>query len=371
MTADCSETLRQTVLDAMADHRPLAIVGGGSKAFYGRRPGQAGREGAQAAESRSMPLPICMSAHRGILAYEPTELVLTARAGTPLAEIETLLAGEGQMLGFEPPHFGAEATLGGAVATGLSGPRRAFAGSVRDAVLGCRVINGKGEILSFGGQVMKNVAGFDLARLMVGALGTLGLILEVSLKVLPRPECERTLVLPLAAADALAAMNRWCGESRPLSGLAYDESWVFLRFAGAEPAVAAAAAELGGDVAADGPGFWRRLKEQQGRFFQYPPLGARLWRLSVAPATPVIDLPGHWFYDWGGALRWLRTDAPAAAVFAAAAGGRGHATLFRGEAEDGRVFQPLPPVLKTLHRNLKRAFDPQGLFNPGRLYEDF
>ncbi|MGZ8217196.1 glycolate oxidase subunit GlcE [Methylomagnum sp.] len=356
MNSDHTDPLRQAVLDALAANRPLSIQGGGTKPFYGRS--------IQAA-------PLDVAAHRGILSYEPTELVLTARCGTPLAEIEARLAEHGQMLPFEPPHFGAGATLGGAVACGLSGPRRAFAGSVRDCVLGCKILNGQGEILSFGGRVMKNVAGFDVSRLMVGAMGTLGVLLEISVKVLPKPECERTFVFPMATPDALAAMNRWCGESWPLSGLAYDESWVYLRLAGAESAVEAAHRTLGGDMAADGPGFWHRLKEQQGRFFQYPALGRDLWRLSVAPATPPLDLPGHWFYDWGGALRWLRTDAPAAAVFDAAAKTGGHATLFRGQAGDGRVFQPLSPGLKTLHLNLKRAFDPHGLLNPGRLYEDF
>jgi glycolate oxidase FAD binding subunit len=360
MNSDQSEFLRQTVLDAMAAKRPLTIRGSGSKAFYGRRSSLAGAL-----------QPLETAGHCGIVSFEPTELVLTARSGTPLAEIEDLLAGHGQMLAFEPPHFGEGATLGGTVACGFSGPRRAFAGSIRDCVLGCKILNGKGEILSFGGQVMKNVAGFDVSRLMAGALGTLGVLLEVSLKVLPRPECERTFVSPMATREALPAMNRWCGEPWPISGLAYDESWIYLRLAGAEPAVEAAHRKLGGDEAADGEGFWRRLKEQQGRFFQYPALGANLWRLSVAPATPELDVPGHWFYDWGGALRWLRSDAPAEAVFREAERAGGHATLFRGSSGAGHVFQPLLPALKALHLNLKRAFDPQNLLNPGRLYEDF
>jgi glycolate oxidase FAD binding subunit len=356
MHSDQSELLRQTVFDAIAAHRPLSIRGSGSKAFYGRA---------------SSGMPLETAGHRGILSFEPTELVLTARCGTPLAEIEALLAEHGQMLAFEPPHFGEAATLGGTVACGFSGPRRAFAGSVRDCVLGCKILTGKGEILSFGGQVMKNVAGFDLSRLMVGALGTLGVLLEVSLKVLPKPECERTLVFPMATPEALQAMNRWCGEPWPISGLAYDASWIYLRLAGVEPAVEAAHRQLGGIVAADGEGFWHRLREQRLRFFQYPALGPDLWRLSVAPAAPPLDLPGHWFYDWGGALRWLKTDIAAEAVFQAAASVGGHATLFRGTSGDGRVFQPLPPALKALHLNLKRAFDPQGVLNPGRLCEDF
>jgi glycolate oxidase FAD binding subunit len=355
--SDRSETLRQAVLDAAASKTPLAIQGGGSKAFFGR-------------PASPDAVPLEAAGHRGIVSYEPSELVLTARAGTPLAEIEAKLAMNGQMLPFEPPHFGDGATLGGAVAAGLSGPRRPFAGAVRDAVLGCRIINGQGEILSFGGQVMKNVAGFDLARLMAGALGTLGVLLEVSVKVLPRPECERTLAFPMTGAEAIEAMSAWCDEPWPISGLANDESWTFLRLSGAEPAVAAAHQKLGGAPAMDEAGFWQRLKEQRGRFFDYPHLGARLWRLSLAPATPPLDLPGHWFYDWGGAQRWLRSDAPADAVFSAAARVGGHAALFRGESEDGRVFQPLPPQLHALQAKLKRAFDPHGILNFGRLYED-
>lgn len=360
MDSDRTDTLRDAVLAAAASGTPIHVVGGGTKSFYGRP--MATRGGAA--------VRLETAEHRGILSYEPSELVLTARSGTPLAEMEAVLAENGQMLAFEPPHFGAGATLGGAVAAGLSGPRRAFAGAVRDFVLGCRMINGKGEVLRFGGQVIKNVAGFDVARLMVGAMGTLGLLLEISLKVLPRPECERTLVLPMGEQDALAAMVRWPGEPWPLSGLAYDESWVYLRLAGAESSVAAAAAALGGAAAMDGPGFWQGLREQEGRFFNFPSLGQRLWRISLAPAALPLKLAGHWFLDWGGALRWLRSDEPPAKVFAVVGEAGGHATLFRGEG-DGQVFQPLPAQLLTLHRNLKQAFDPAGLFNPGRLYEDF
>jgi glycolate oxidase FAD binding subunit len=359
--SDLTDSLRRSVVDALDAHRPLTIVGGGTKTFYGRRAGQAARE--------SVILEV--SGHRGIVRYDPAELVLSARAGTPLADIEALLAGHGQMLAFEPPHFGVGATLGGTVACGLSGPRRAFAGSARDGVLGCRIINGRGEILSFGGQVMKNVAGFDVSRLMVGALGTLGVLLEVTIKVLPRPDCERTLVLPMTAAEALPVMNRWCAEPWPLSGLANDGSWTYMRLAGSEQALKAAQAGLGGDPAADGDGFWRRLREQRSRFFRYPAMGRNLWRLSAPSAAPVINLPGQWLYDWGGALRWLRTDIPGEEVFRAAEQARGHATLFRGVAGDGCVFQPLPPVLMALHRSLKRAFDPQGLFNPGRMHAEF
>lgn len=358
MNTDHSAALRETLLAARAERRPLTIVGGGTKAFYGRH----------SADGHGR---LDTSPHRGIVGFEPSELVLTARAGTPLAGIEALLAQHGQRLGFEPPHFGAGATLGGTVAAGLSGPRRPFAGSVRDAVLGCKILDGQGQILAFGGQVIKNVAGFDLSRLMVGALGTLGVLLEISLKVLPRPECERTLVYALDTPAALAAMTRWCREPWPVSGLAYDGGWAYLRLAGAEAAVAAAHRRLGGDPAADGPGFWEDLREQRSRFFQYPALGGTLWRLSLPPATPPLDLPGHWFYDWGGALRWLRSGADPEAVFAAAAQAGGHATRFRGGNAGDRVFQPLAPALHRLHLDLKRTFDPDGLLNPGRLHPDY
>lgn len=360
MDSDQTQRLREAVRAAAAAGECLTISGGGSKSFYGRADAAGGRPQRR----------LDTTSHRGILHYQPTELVLTARSGTPLAEIEAVLAEQNQMLAFEPPHFGENATLGGMIATGLSGPRRPFAGSVRDHILGCRILNGRGEVLHFGGEVMKNVAGFDLSRLMVGAQGTLGVLLDVSLRVLPRPECEATLVCPFDCPEALAAMSRWRREPWPLSGLAYhDQSWLYLRLSGARAAVTGAAERLGWPAAADGPGFWERLREQRGRFFEFGPLGKRLWRLSVPPTAPPPELAGHWFYDWGGALRWLRSDESPERVFAAARAMGGHASLFRGSG-DGRVFQPLPAPLAGLHRRLKQAFDPAALFNPGRLYPD-
>jgi len=353
MDADLSESLRQAVLDAMDLGTPLRIAGSGSKGFYGRP---------------SSGNVLDTAGHAGILRFEPTELVLTARCGTRLSEIETVLAEYGQMLPFEPPHFGAKATLGGTLACGFSGPRRPFAGSARDCMLGCRILNGKGEILSFGGEVMKNVAGFDISRLMVGAMGTLGVILDASLKVLPKPERELTVSFEQSMEEALNAMNRWCSEPWPLSGLAYDGSRIHARLAGSDRVIDAVYGKFGGDVLKDGDAFWQDLREQRHEFFR---ADGNLWRLSLAPATPVLDLSGVWFYDWGGALRWLKTDAPSETVFRAAQAAGGHATLFRGHSGDGRVFQPLPDSLNALHANLKRAFDPMGLFNPGRLYENF
>ncbi len=352
MNADLSESLRQAVLDAGNAGTPLMIAGSGSKAFYGRKATGSLLETA---------------GHSGILSYEPTELVITARCGTRLSAIESVLAERGQILPFEPPHFGQNATLGGTLACGFSGPRRPFAGSARDCMLGCRFLNGEGEMLSFGGEVMKNVAGFDVSRLMVGAMGTLGVILEASLKVAPKPERELTVCFERSVEQALSAMNRWCSEPWPLSGLAYDGTRIFARLSGSERAVDAVYRKFGGEVLEKGDAFWEDLREQRHEFFR---ADGNLWRISLAPATPVLDVPGDWFYDWGGALRWLKTDAPAEAVFRAAEAAGGHAALFRGDSGDGQMFQPLNERLKSLHANLKRAFDPKGLFNPGRLYED-
>lgn len=348
---DLTEQFRERVLAAAVDKAPLRIRGGGTKDFYGNKP-----EGAL----------LDTTNHTGIVAYEPTELVVTARAGTRLAELEAALAETGQMLAFEPPHFG-EATVGGCVAAGLSGPRRATAGSVRDFVLGVKLLDGKGEILNFGGQVMKNVAGYDVSRLMAGALGTLGLLLEVSLKVLPKPPAEATLRLELPQDKAIEAMNRWGGQPLPISATCWSDGQLTLRLSGARAAVAAAREKIGGEAVADADGFWRAVREQQDDYFSGE---AALWRLSLPSKTAPLALPGEPLIEWGGALRWLTFDGPAAHVREAAARAGGHATLFRGSDKSAGAFQPLPAPLMAIHKNLKRSFDPQGLFNPGRLYAD-
>ena len=351
-SADRTQVLQQSVTAARANGTPLQIVGGGTKAFYGRAP-----EGER----------LSLAGHVGIISYEPTELVVTARSGTRLADIEAVLAANGQMLAFEPPHFGPAATLGGCVASGLSGPRRPYGGAVRDHVLGLRLLNGKGEVLRFGGEVMKNVAGYDVSRLMAGAMGTLGVLLEVSLKVLPRPAVELTLRQPGTVGQAIESMNRWAGRPLPLSATAFDGEHLHVRLSGTESGVRAARSQIGGEPAADGDSFWQRLREQRHAFFES---SLPLWRLSVPPATAPLDLPGKFLVDWGGAQRWLLGDAPPALVRATAVKAGGHATLFRGGDRMGEVFQPLAPGIAALHRNLKAAFDPDGLFNRGRLYAD-
>jgi glycolate oxidase FAD binding subunit len=347
------EDLIQAEVSAAArDGRRLRIRGGGSKDFYGRA---------------SAGAVLDLSGHRGIINYEPTELVITARAGTPLHEIETALAAQGQMLAFEPPHFGGRATLGGTIACNLSGPRRPYAGSGRDFVLGARIINGKGELLSFGGEVMKNVAGYDLSRLMAGALGTLGVLLELSLKVLPRPEAEVTLVQQLDGAWALAALQRW--PHLPISAALFDGERLHLRLSGAASAVEASAAQIGGERLPGAERFWNDLKEHRLPFFAASP--QPLWRLSLAANAPQLEIEGEWLYDWGGAQRWLRSSGAASEIRAAVQQAGGHATLFRHEGGADEVFQPLAPGMAQIQRQLKQAFDPLGILNAGRMYREF
>jgi glycolate oxidase FAD binding subunit len=344
-----------TIRAAAAHKIPLCIRGGGSKDFYGNR---------MAGQEAGMLDPV---AYAGIVDYEPTELVVTACAGTRLADLETVLSTHGQMLAFEPPHFGSAATLGGCVAAGLSGPRRASAGAVRDFVLGVRMLDGKGDNLNFGGQVMKNVAGYDVSRLMAGSMGTLGLLLEVSLKVLPVPAMELTLRIPMTEAEAIGRMNLWAGKPLPISATCFYGDALTLRLSGAEPAVRAAHAKLGGEEMDDGADFWESLREQTHPFFQQ---GKSLWRLSIKSTALPLPLPGKQLIEWGGALRWWASDedmdAEAMRIMVKAAGG--HATLFRCREAYAAVFHPLAPAMMNLHRLLKEKFDPLGILNPGRMY---
>jgi glycolate oxidase FAD binding subunit len=344
--------LQEQVREALADGRPLRLRGSGAKDFYGEAPA------GDLLDTRG---------YAGVVAYEPTELVITARCGTRLAEIESLLAGTGQMLAFEPPHFGPDATVGGCVAAGLAGPRRAAAGSVRDFVLGVTLIDGHAEVMKFGGQVMKNVAGYDVSRLVCGALGTLGLIAEVSLKVLPRPFEEATLLFHMGEAQALAQLNQWGGQPLPLSASAFHDGTLCVRLSGAAAAVRAARQRLGGEPidAAQAQEFWSGIREQTDPFFDGD---ETLWRLSLPSVAAPLDLPGRQLVEWGGALRWLKSDAPVGQIRAAATEAGGHATRFRSQERAEGVFQPLPAALLAIHRRLKQALDPKGIFNPGRMY---
>ena len=340
---------REVLARAAETGSPVVIHGSGSKSFYGRPV-----DGT----------PLDVTTHTGLIDYSPPELVVTARAGTRLTDLEAALAAENQMLPFEPPHFGPGATLGGTMACGLSGPRRPFAGSARDFVLGITCINGKGELLRFGGQVMKNVAGYDVSRTLAGSLGTLALILEISLKVLPRAEHELTLCRRATADEAIDLFNRWAGQPLPLAAACHSEGKLYVRLSGFEQGVTAARDIPGGDEVEDGAAFWQGLREHTLPFFA----GERpLWRLSVPPASAPLALEGDTLLDWGGAQRWVRTDEPADAIRHAARAAGGHATRFRDSNRED-VFHPLPDTLLMLQQRLKASFDPAGILNPGRMY---
>ena len=386
MNAETGATafLTERVREAAATGAPLRIRSGGSKDFYG-----------QALTGDVLD----MSRFAGVISYEPSELVVTVRGGTPLAELEALLAAHGQCLPFEPPHFGPHATVGGMVASGLNGPARASSGAVRDYLLGLVLLNGKGECLTFGGQVMKNVAGYDVSRLMAGALGTLGVLLEVSLKVLPVAPAEATLMCSLPQQPALDLLHRWGGQPLPLNASCWvhDDSaspmkdFLFVRLRGAVAAVEAACPRMMADVQRAGgqasrmdnkqaSADWDACREQTLPFFAQPPSPqACLWRLSVAQTAPTLDLPYAQLIEWQGALRWLWAPAEAATQLRQAAQqAGGQATLFRRAANASAeapaavpVFTTLAPVQLRIQRELKKQFDPAGVFNPDRLYADW
>jgi len=349
--------LSEKVREAARSTTGLRLRGGGSKDFYG-----------QALQGEVLDT----RGHSGIVSYEPSELVITARCGTKLAEVEAAMRERGQMLAFEPPHFaqfGSGATIGGAVAAGLSGPGRQAAGALRDFVLGVKVMDGRGEVLAFGGQVMKNVAGYDVSRLMAGSLGTLAIILEVSLKALPVPVAEATLKLELPEDRAIEQLNRWGGKPLPISASAWTGDDLAIRLSGAGAAVEEACRKIGGERVDDAQGrrFWDGLREQTDPFFRND---APLWRISVPSTTPPLKLQGEQLIEWGGALRWLHSHADARTMREAAGRAGGHAALFRGGDKAVGVFQPLAPALMKIHKELKREFDPQGIFNRGRMFPD-
>jgi glycolate oxidase FAD binding subunit len=348
------------VASAGSSGRPLEIRGGGSKHFYG------------AAPSGEL---LDMNGLSGISSYEPTELVVTARAGTPLAELEAALEGQGQCLPFEPPRFAAGGTVGGMVAAGLAGPARAAVGSVRDHVLGLTLLNGKGELLSFGGQVAKNVAGYDVSRLMVGSWGILGIVCEVSIKVLPIAPATATVLFECRQEDALRKLNAWRARPLPVNASVWHRDRLYVRMSGARAAVAQACQELGGTRLASEAAqeWWCSVRDQRHDFFAVSEAALRggecLWRLSVPATSAALGLPGEEFIEWQGALRWLRSNESVAEIRAAAVRAGGHATLVRAQDKSAGVFSPLNEVLMRIHRNLKQTFDPRHIFNPGRLYD--
>ena len=374
------QQLIDQINQAKADKRTLRIRGGGSKDFYGNALGQH-----TVLDTRT---------HSGITSYEPSELVVTARAGTPLAELEAALAEKNQYLPFEPPSFGAGGTVGGMVAAGLSGAARAVTGSVRDHILGVQIVNGTGEVLNFGGTVMKNVAGYDVSRLMAGSMGTLALITEVSLKVLPIPVADATLMCQIGQTAALKLMNQWRAQPLPINSTAWlsDDTaspaadYLFVRLRGAKAAVDSALGLIQQGVHAAGGTAtpmeasaaaedWRTANNHQMPFFTKAPADDLcLWRLSIAATTPVLDVPYSQYVEWQGAQRWLwarASERDALQALASKAGG--HAVLFRvsqkqGDADKAHgAFQALSPVLQKINRGLREQLDPHGVFNTRRM----
>ncbi len=339
------------IRDAREAKTPLAIHGGKSKSFYG---------GAIIGES------LDLRPYSGIIEYEPKELVLTVRAGTTLVEIERVMDAASQTLPFEPPHYAEGSTIGGTVASGLSGPRRPYTGAVRDFVLGARILDGKGDDLRFGGRVIKNVAGYDISRLMTGAMGTLGVLLDLSFKVLPKPVEELTLRYDFDEAMAIRQFNEWAGKPLPISATSWHDGVAMLRLSGAVAGVKAARLKLGGELVAHDVAklFWHSLRDQRDAFFQTV---EPLWRVSVPPTTAPLGLQMPQWIEWGGGLRWHRGVADVAALRAKIAQAGGHVTLFRYGDKAAGVFNPLQPVLTKIHRDLKAAFDPENILNRGRM----
>jgi len=346
---DDSERLVEQVSRAIDSRTPLRIRGGDSKSFLGQ-PVQG-----EALDTRS---------HRGIVDYDPTELVVTVRAGTPLAQLNATLDAEQQMLACEPPTFGDQATVGGMMASGLAGPRRPWSGSVRDFVLGCRVITGSAKHLRFGGQVIKNVAGYDMSRLLAGSFGCLGVITEVSLRLLPRPREWRYLALSIDANEALRQLTAWRRAALPITGACWLDGALHLRLEGGTGSVNAAVDRLGGEVPE--AKFWDDLREQKLPFFEDT---RPLWRLSVPINTPLFGVPGDMIIDWAGAQRWLKSDASAESIRTSTDAVGGHATCF-SPAPGRDPFHPLPDALMRYQQQLKHQLDPSRIFNPGRLYTD-
>ncbi len=350
--ADDSEALKEQILSARKNDHKLNIAGGGTKSFMGR-----------IADSHADTL--SLAEHTGIVEYHPVELIMTVRAGTRIADIEAALAEEGQCLHFEPPRFGDASTLGGTLACNLSGPARPWSGSVRDQVLGIRLLNGKGEHLKFGGQVMKNVAGYDVSRLQAGAMGTLGAITEISLKVMPKPATSMTLVQDMAVEDVIKYMNQRAGEPKPITGAAWVDGKVYLRLSGARSAVEATAEKWSGDVMEQGEEFWQQLQHMQHDFFAGD---EPLWRFSIGSTAANPELEGPWLIDWAGSQRWYRGEADSARLESMAKRAGGQVSLFRGGDRSDEVMHYQPEALQNIQKRLKESFDPDGLFNPGRLY---
>lgn len=354
--SDISSALQSSVKDAIDKQTPLFIHGGNSKLFYGNSVDAA---------------PLDVSQHTGIISYDPTELCITVRAGTLLSDIEKILQAENQILPFEPPQYTANTTIGGALAAGISGPRRAYSGSVRDAILGVKIINGEGEIVNFGGQVMKNVAGYDLSRMMVRSQGTLGVILEASIRLLPKSKHEVTLSFNGDQAFALDYFESSRIQQLPITASAWFNEEAYLRLSGSEKSLENTSKDLHHSLDAkpidNTKEFWADIRDHKHHFFGRT--DKPLWRLSLPPASDVIkQMNDNQFIEWGGAQRWVNTNTPANIIQSSANNRNGYATLFQGDIPETPCFPILDKTLMKFHKQLKDNMDPHGIFNPGRMY---
>ncbi|MFT5707470.1 MAG: glycolate oxidase FAD binding subunit [Oceanospirillaceae bacterium] len=353
--SDINHHLVEAVKNAYESNTPLKIVAGNTKHFLGR--------------TTDTSQELSLKQHRGVTSYQPVELVLTARAGTPITEIENVLAEHNQMLSFEPPNFSGAATIGGTLAANLSGPTRPWAGSVRDMVLGVQLINGMGELLNFGGQVMKNVAGYDLSRTQAGAMGALGVMTQISLKVLPKPEMQATLILAIGEAQAIVMMNKLAGTAKPIISACWHMGQLYVRLAGAAKSVSQSArqwsSQYGFTELEDSTQFWYCLAQYQHQSLQ---TDKPLWRFSIKSTAASLALSDSTLIDWAGAQRWVSGDFDPAQLQDLATAAKGSVSLWRGGDRHGEVNFPLPIAMQQLQQRLKRSMDPKNILNPGRLY---
>ncbi|WP_046865791.1 glycolate oxidase subunit GlcE [Microvirga massiliensis] len=382
------QDLAAVIAGAAQNRTPLAVGGAGTKAAIGRP--------AQAEASLSV------TALSGITLYEPAELVISARAGTPVAEVRRVLGERGQDLAFEPADYRAllgsrgEPTIGAVAAANLAGPRRIMAGSARDSLIGVRFVNGRGEVVKSGGRVMKNVTGLDLVKLMAGSWGTLGVLTEVTFKVLPKPERSSTLIFRgLEDRQAIAALCAAVASPFEVSGAAHLPALdrlgarTLLRIEGFSVSVDYRIGEVrrllkrcGSPDILEGRGaeaLWQSVRDAT---LLSEPKDAAIWRISTAPThgPDIVDaiaqsLDIRWYYDWSGGLIWVAAsaegDAGAAWIRDAVKASGGHATLVRAPTEVRAatdVFQPLDAAIHRLSVGIKAALDPAGILNPGRMY---
>lgn len=355
---DISEKLQKQIIDAVHDNQALQIIGNNTKAFYGRK---------HIDQSETRTLPLHVAEHSGILDYQPTELTVTARAGTPLSEIIGTLAEHQQMLPFEPPVFDGRATLGGCVASAMAGPRRPWTGAVRDYLIGTRILTGEGKEIRLGGKVMKNVAGYDLFRPMAGALGTLGLMLDITVKLLPLPEQEVSYCMDTDTDSMQQILRDLRHRSMPVSGASYHNEQFLLRLSGSISSIDDATNYLPAEMKQTGMGYWQELNEHRLSFFDdnHP-----LYRLVVPAVSPFETISGECIADWGGALRWIKTSLQFDEVQQQTGELGGTASIYRNATVGEEVFSPLPAQLLDLHKRIKKVMDPAGILNPGRLYRD-